>query len=351
MENNGTLSLSLSFAGQIRAVPFAKEELAIQRQKFVTKITCLILLAILTAATFSLGVGLTIALTNPVFLVLFIATALLTVIGIMSYLHLTAKPTPDWEKVLLSYFSSIPAHTVCGMDGQSPQQQNFDFYCVKSNPKFKLGIQTDSAPFSATPRVLPKKCEGGGMIFNTIDPHSATIAQTTNLSHAIYAKMHKDWLTCDTRDCSISAPEPFFPTEARVARCKHFKEGPSPMYLGHVRGPKVDEFPEEGEETTEHYYTRAFCAYVKCLEKAIEEKVSVVALPLFSSAYEIPRNEKRPKSTPYAWPMECNLFCKKALLEAIHHIALKFKNASLLVLLQDLYAPLANSAPEEETSN
>lgn len=350
MENIGTLSLS--FAGQVKAVPFAKEELAIQRQKFVTKVACLTLLAILAAATFSVGVGLTIALTNPAFLVLFIATALLTVIAIVSYFHLTAKPTPDWEKVLLSYFSSISAQAVYGRGEQPEEQPKFDFYCSKSNPQIKLGIQTDSTPFSAIPRVLPKKGEGkGAMIFNTIDPRNAKIAQTTNLSHAIYAKMHKDWLTCDTRDCSINAPEPFFPTEARVAPCKHFKEGPFPMYLGHVRGPKVDEFPEEDEETKEHYYTRAFCAYVKCLEKAIEAKVSVVALPLFSSAYEIPRNEKRPKSTPYTWPMECNLFCKKALLEAIHHTALKFKNASLLVLLQDPYAPLANTAPEEETSN
>ncbi|KZN27688.1 hypothetical protein [Chlamydia pecorum] len=350
MENNGTLSLS--FAGQIRAVPFAKEELAIQRQKFVTKVVCLTLLAILAAATFSVGVGLTIALTNPAFLVLFIATALLTVIAIVSYFHLTEKPTPDWEKVLQSYFSSIPAHTVYGGGEQSTEQLKFDFYCSKSNPQIKLGIQTDFTPFSAIPRVLPKKGEGkGAMIFNTIDPRNAKIAQTTNLSHAIYAKMHRDWLTCDTRDGTINTPEPFFPTEARVALCKHFKEGPSPMYLGHVRGPKVDEFPEEDEETKEHYYTRAFCAYVKCLEKAIEAKVSVVALPLFSSAYEIPLNEKRPKSTPYTWPIECNLFCKKALLEAIHHIALKFKKTSLLVLLQDPYAPLANTVSEEETSD
>ncbi|WP_201456699.1 hypothetical protein [Chlamydia sp. 17-3921] len=350
-----TPSLTPPSGGTPTAIQFSQKELSIQKQKQVAKITCLGILGTLATITCVLGVALSVVFANPVFLIFFIATALFTVVAAITYLHLTAKTSSDWEKSLENYFNKIPAQAV--LRNFITKQGDFTFYQVKANPKFNLGIQGDyklafSPALLATIRGV--KAPGReGMIFNVVDPKEGKISNVaTNLSSILYSTAMKygDWHRCDTRGLSTKAPEPFLPTEARFTQYTEFtKTLPQinnkeqiPSHLGHVRGPSLDEFPQQDENAAEGYYHRALLAYEEALEAAVQAKVVVVALPLFSSTYEVPQQDKSPqKGRIYEWPMECNLFCKKALIEAVHNTAQKYPTSQLLVLLQDPFSPLA----------
>ncbi|WP_239923147.1 hypothetical protein [Candidatus Chlamydia corallus] len=190
-----------------------------------------------------------------------------------------------------------------------------------------------------------------GIIFNPVGATFQIDNTAQNLSTIIYSTL-KDksiWEKCKQRDGdSTKGEDPFSPTEVRITTLPEGaldqtfnpnlstkeKKNILPTFLGHVRGPTSHEFPNK--ENQQEYYRTALLAYENCLKIAIENQAAIVALPLFTSVYEVSPEEILPeKETLYSWDNEMNAFCKRALLDAVQNMALRYPQKSLLVLLQD----------------
>ncbi|WP_239923148.1 hypothetical protein [Candidatus Chlamydia corallus] len=119
------------------------KEIVPKKQFTAAKISTLVFLTSLALGSLVAGIALTVVLGNPVFLALLITTVLFSVVTLLVYHQMTSKVSPDWRKSLQQYFQNL---------GKEWQEKTVDcyskdmqFYYNRLNPKFKLGIQTDSA--------------------------------------------------------------------------------------------------------------------------------------------------------------------------------------------------------------
>ncbi|ACZ33499.1 conserved hypothetical protein [Chlamydia pneumoniae LPCoLN] len=338
------------------------KEIAPKKQFTIAKISTLAILASLALGALVAGISLTIVLGNPVFLALLITTALFSVVTFLVYHQMTSKVSSNWQKALEQNFKPL---------GKAWQEKNVDcysnemqFYNNHLNPKFKVAIQTDaSQPFQPTfltgLRVIEKN-QSTGIIFNPVGPTNLIDNTATNLSTILYSTL-KDksvWDTCKQREGDPAKGEdPFSPTEVRVVKLPNEaldqtfnlnlssaeKKSILPTFLGHVCGPKSEELPNQQE-----YYRQALLAYENCLKAAIESHAAIVALPLFTSVYEVPPEEILPKEGTFYWDNQTQAFCKRALLDAIQNTALRYPQRSLLVILQDPFNTIESQSRSEE---
>ncbi|SYX08712.1 hypothetical protein C834K_0240 [Chlamydia poikilotherma] len=340
---------------------FSSREISTQKQNKILKVVSLSILGTLAVGTAVAGIALAVVLGSPVFAALAIASVLFAGIAILVHKQLTRNADGNWTQALDQNFRNLPTQTAEANFITTPGTR-LSFYQNKKNPGVKLGIQEDittgfSIKFSALPRsnTVRMVTSQSGMTFNALPPSSETvITANSNQSRAFFKELnslgqHSNWNAAQYQG-ETSIKLPFAPTEVRSTTLS-IKDNPNiplsekekyPEFLGHVRGPKLEEFSGSDQEIMNGYYNRALFAYENCLNEAVNKDCSIVSVPLFSSVYEVNGRDVLPKGDQnYEWLLSCNDLCKKALVEAINNIALANPNSlKLLVLLQDPFAPL-----------
>ncbi|AFS24450.1 membrane protein [Chlamydia psittaci] len=341
---------------------FSPREVSTKKWDKILKITSLSILGTLTIGTGVAGITLAIVLGMPALALLAVSSVLLAIVTVGVYKYFQQKADGDWSGALNQHFRTLPEQSAQANFLVSPGA-HLSFHQNKKNPGVKLGIQESVTPgftikFLALPRSNTFKTvtSQSGIAFNALLPASQTlISQNSNQSRLFFRELlnlgqTSQWSASQYQgDTSIKLP--FGPTEARSTKLSikdsptmtHPKKENFPEYIGHVRGPRLEEFSGEDDEVVNDYYNRALFAYENCLEEAINRGCSIVSVPLFSSVYEIEHRDEQPKQNRnYEWILNCNELCKKALIEAIDKIACSNPNSlRLLVLLQDPFAPLA----------
>ncbi|SPN73643.1 hypothetical protein C10C_0478 [Chlamydia serpentis] len=331
------------------------EEIAPKKRFTALKISTLVILTSLVLGTLASGIALTVVLANPIFLALLIATVLFSVVTFLVYHQMTSKVSPDWRQPLKQNFE--PLSEGWQENNVNCYSKHMFFYYNRLNPKFKLAIQRDVSQafqpvFLTGLKVIPKG-QSTGIIFNPVASTSGSQVSNnaTNLSTVLYSNLNNKtpWEAGKHREGDSSQEEvPFLLTETRITQLPKNslnqtidrnltgkeKESILPTFLGHVRGPTCDEFPEEKD--VQEYYNRALLTYEHCLTAAIENHAAIAALPLFTSVYEVPSEETLPrKGFVYNPRKQMPALCKRALLDAIQNMALRYPQKSLLVVLQD----------------
>ncbi|WP_375793576.1 hypothetical protein O1W69_00355 [Chlamydia sp. 12-01] len=338
----------------------SQREISVQKHDRILKVACLSVLGALAVGTAAAGIALAVVIT-PAFAALAIASVLLAGVIILVNKQLTPKIDGDWVQLLNQDFREFPAKSADANFITMPGTL-LSFYQNKKNPGIKLGIQEDTATgfsikFSALPRSnTPKMVTSqDGITFNALLPGPQTlISANSNQGYALFHEMVKlnhtsEWSASQYKGAT-SIKLPFSPTEVRSTKL-NLKDKKSiaisekeryPEFLGHIRGPRLEEFSGSDQEVMSGYYNRALFSYENCLNEAIAKGCSIVSLPLFSSVCELPKKDSVPKKNQnYEWLLNCNDLCKKALIEAINNIALANPNSlKLLVLLQDPFASL-----------
>ncbi|EPP35466.1 hypothetical protein CP10139811_0984 [Chlamydia ibidis] len=340
---------------------FSQKEIALQNQAKLIRIASVALLSIQAIGCLAAAIGLTVALGSPVFLGLILVSVLLSIMAFTVHKYLTEAPSGDWSNSLTAYFRSIPATTADA--NFSSKRSDVVFFQNKYNPKITLGIwDNPEVPFSLELFAMQKERRGqetpfaNAMMFNLVpaSEENSQISMNLNLSKCLYQdlakidKQVKAWYSCNRRDSSSAAHQPFLPTETRSAEI-HLEDPSSrgagdykryPHYLGHARGPAVKEFPGQDHKVQTDYYRRAYVTYVNCLEEALARGCTTVAVPLFSSVYEVSSRDKNPKAQEvYDWSLNCQNLCKMALVEATNSVARSHsRETRLLVVLQDPFA-------------
>lgn len=342
------------------APALSSREIATQRRNKILKIASVSILSALAIGTAAAGITLAIVLGSPVFAALAIASVLFAGVAILVYKQLTQKADGDWIQALDQDFRALPA-TVADANFVIEPGAQLSFYQNKKNPGVKLGMREDVSGFSIKFSALPRSntartvTSQRGITFNAVPPAPQTqIAITTNQARALVKELtklgeHSNWGAAQYQG-QTSIISPFAPTEARSTplNIKNSKSIPLlekekyPERIGHIRGPKLDEFSGSDQDVINGYYNRALYAYESCIKEAIEKECSIISVPLFSSVYELDaKNDVPQKNKNYEWMLGCNNLCKKALVEAVNNAALSNPNSlKLLILLQDPFAPL-----------
>ncbi|MEF9496587.1 hypothetical protein [Chlamydia sp. 04-14] len=339
----------------------SSREIVTQKRNKILKIASLSILSTLAVGTAVAGITLAVVLGSPALAALAIASVLFAGVAILVHKQLTQKANGDWEQALDQDFRALPSQTADANFVTTPGTR-LSFYQNKKNPGIKLGIQEDtttgfSIKFSALPRsnTVRMVTSQSGITFNAVTPGPQTvITANSNQSRALFRELtsleqYSNWGAAQYQG-QTSIKIPFAPTEARSTEL-NIKDNSSillsekeryPEFIGHIRGPKLEEFSGSDQEVMNGYYNRALFAYENCLNEAIKKGCSIVSLPLFSSVYEVNGKDLLPKRNQnYEWLLGCNDLCKKALVEAINNIALANPNSlKLLVLLQDPFASL-----------
>ncbi|AEB55252.1 macro domain-containing protein [Chlamydia psittaci] len=341
---------------------FSPREISTKKWDKVLKITSLSILSALTLGTGVAGITLAIVLAMPALALLAVSSVLLALVTVGVYKYFQQKADGDWSGALNQNFRTLPESSAQANFLVSPGA-HLSFHQNKKNPGVKLGIQESVTPgftikFLALPRSNTFKTvtSQSGIAFNALLPAAQTlISQNSNQSRLFFRELlnlgqNSQWHASQYQgDTSIKLP--FGPTEARSTKLSikdsptmtHPKKESFPEYIGHVRGPRLEEFSGEDNEVINDYYNRALFAYENCLEEAINKGCSIVSVPLFSSVCELDSREEQPRQDRnYEWILDCNALCKKALIEAVDKTARANPNSlKLLVLLQDPFAPLA----------
>ncbi|QEM73599.1 hypothetical protein DZK34_01190 [Chlamydia abortus] len=341
---------------------FSPREVSTKKWDKILKITSLSILGTLTIGTGVAGITLAIVLGMPVLALLAVSSVLLAIVTVGAYKYFQQKADGDWSGALDQSFRTLPEPSAQANFLVSPGAR-LSFHQNKHNPGVKLGIQESTTPgftikFLALPRSNTFKTvtSQSGIAFNALLPAAQTlISQNSNQSRLFFRELvsleqTSQWSAAQYQgDTSIKLP--FGPTEVRSTKLSikdsptmtHPKKESFPEYIGHVRGPRLEEFSGEDDEVAHDYYNRALFAYENCLEEAINQGCSIVSVPLFSSVYELEHRDEQP--TPnrnYSWILDCHQLCKKALIEAVDKTARSNPHSlRLLVLLQDPFAPLA----------
>ncbi|ANH78319.1 hypothetical protein [Candidatus Chlamydia sanziniae] len=353
-----------------------KKDLKVNQELTTSKIITLSTLGGLALGTLVGGIVLAAILGNPIFLALLVATVLFSVVTFLAYRHMTTKTDANWFRSLEQNFTLLPDSFV---DKEYyTLTSRIIFFQDKFNGRFKLGIQLHSAlPFqrvliAGNKSIIAARNQVSG-IFNPIRPSidamgSQISNNATNLSTVLFPLTRNAdiWNACNSRE-EGKPPIPFEPTEVRsisfTADPTWLKEGLpriqsneelralTPNFLGHIRGPTLKEFtdPNTGVVNMQGYYQQAVFAYKNALEEALSRGASFVALALFSSVYEVPKDQLAPiPEEPIHFAHNCHAYCKKALIEATHDTALKYSSPNhtskrLVVLLQDPFATKTNT--------
>lgn len=337
---------------------FSSQELANASRKKMLKLVTTALLSTLALGVGIAGIALTITLGSPIFLSLLLTSVLFAGIALLAHKALTKKADGKWEELLEQDFRPLPAQTVLANFVITPGS-HLSFFQNKINPKVKIGLQETISPaFQLQLQALPKSNTPKGiaqprtMMFNAVaNDQEGRIVPTTNQGLGFFksfVEAHRinEWHLSQYAENSL-VPLPFEPTEARANAITLKDTMPSasrkatcPDFLGHVLGPKIDDFSGDDQTVMNHYYDRALYAYEHSLETAIKHHCTLVSLPLFSSVYEVNTEQGSPEpNRSYVWDLNCKHLCKKALLDALNNTVLRHdRSLRLTVLLQDPFS-------------
>ncbi|SGA01156.1 Uncharacterised protein [Chlamydia abortus] len=289
---------------------FSPREVSTKKWDKILKITSLSILGTLTIGTGVAGITLAIVLGMPVLALLAVSSVLLAIVTVGAYKYFQQKADGDWSGALDQSFRTLPEPSAQANFLVSPGAR-LSFHQNKHNPGVKLGIQESTTPgftikFLALPRSNTFKTvtSQSGIAFNALLPAAQTlISQNSNQSRLFFREL----VSLGQMECR-SVPRrhivklPFGPTEVRSTKLSikdsptmtHPKKESFPEYIGHVRGPRLEEFSGEDDEVAHDYYNRALFAYENCLEEAINQGCSIVSVPLFSSVYELEHRNEQP---------------------------------------------------------